>query len=121
MRSEQVTRAWVLLGGVLAFTMSTPAPAQTTSDDVRCLMVSSGYARLAKDENSRRASSMTGAFFLGRLSGRLSDNALAAAVRAQGGGLPSKDAEPIMRACAARAAAAEQKISAAARAAQGGQ
>jgi hypothetical protein len=91
-----------------------------TADDVRCLLLSAGYARQAKEEGSRRASAMTGAFFLGRLDGRLSPAAIAAVVRAQGQGLPAKDAEPAMRACAARAAAAERAMTASVKAGQAG-
>jgi len=111
-------KAAILLSGVLACALSTTAEAQTTTDDVRCVLLSGGYARLAKDENSRRAASMTGAFFLGRLNGRMSGQALTAAIRAQGKGLSGKQAEPVMRACAARAAAAERQLSAAARQAE---
>lgn len=97
------------------------APAPGVGGDVRCLLLSAGYVRQAKDDASRRAAGMTGAFYLGRLDGRLSQSALTAAIRAQGQGLPAKDAEPVMRACAARAAAAEQVMTAAAKAGQTGQ
>ena len=108
----------LLLCGALAAAIPASAPAQTTNDDIRCLLLSAGYSRLAKDDNSRRAAAMTGAFFLGRLNGRLSENAFAAAIRAQGKGLPAKQAEPVMRACAARAAAAEKQMSQAGRQAE---
>ena len=105
----------ILLGGALAGAVPAPATAQTVNDDVRCVLLSAGFARMTKDQNSRRAAAMTGAFFLGRLSGRLSGDALTAAIRAQGRGLPEKQAETAMRACAGRAAAAEAQLSAAAR------
>lgn len=108
----------LLLCGALACAVPASALAQTVNDDTRCMLLSAGYARLAKDENSRRSASMTGAFFLGRLSGRLSGAALTAAIRAQGKGLSAKQAEPAMRACAARAAAAEKQMSQAARQAE---
>lgn len=110
----------ILLLGALACAQPIAAQAQAANDDVRCLLVSAGYARAAKTDQSRRASAMTGAFFLGRLTGRMSPAALAAAIRAQGKGLPAGQAEPVMRACAARAAAAEQQMSAAARQAEAG-
>ncbi|RZK93221.1 MAG: hypothetical protein EOO66_10475, partial [Methylobacterium sp.] len=78
-----------LVCGALACALPVAAGAQTTSDDVRCMLLSAGFARIAKDDNSRRASAMTGAFYLGRLNGRLSGPALAAAIRAQGKGLPA--------------------------------
>lgn len=107
-----------LLCGALAILPcgALPVAAQTPSsgDDVRCLLLSVGYSRAAKDENSRKASAMTGAFYLGRVSGRMSGPALSAAIRAQGRGLPARQAEPAMRACAARAATAQQQLAAAA-------
>jgi hypothetical protein len=114
-------RAGLLLAAACLAGWPAAAPAQGTADDVRCLLLSAGFARQAKDEAGRRASAMTGAFFLGRLDGRVSAGALAAAVRAQGKGLPAKDAEPAMRACAARAAAAERATTASVKAGQTGQ
>lgn len=113
-------KAILLVCGALAGLVPAVAGAQTTNDDIRCLLVSAGFARVAKDENSRRVSSMTGAFYLGRLNGRMSGPALSAAIKAQGKGLPAQQAEPVMRGCAARAAAAEQQMSAAAKQAEGG-
>lgn len=113
-------KAAILLCGALACLLPVAAEAQTATDDVRCLLISAGYARAAKTDDSRRASAMTGAFFLGRLTGRMSSTALAAAIRVQGKGLPAKQAEPVMRACAARAAAAEQQMSTAAKRSEAG-
>ena len=103
----------ICVGGAAA-----TAAAPAADDDVRCLLLSSGYTRLAKDDASRRGPAMTGAFYLGRLSGRLSDAALTTVLRAQGKGLLGKDAEPLMRACVARAQASEQAMAADVRAAQ---
>lgn len=123
-RARSRRRIVALLGATFSNALLAAIPASaaapTTDEDVRCLLLSSGYARLAKDEESRRGSAMTGAFFLGRLNGRLSDAALAAAIRAQGKALPSIAAEPLMRACAARAQAAEQAMMAGIKAAQAG-
>ena len=115
MRTERAGRAGALLCGALSLALPATAAAQTIGDDVRCMLLGNGYARLAKDENTRRAAAMTGAFFLGRLSGHLGDSALAAAIRAQGTGLPGKEAEPLMRACAVRAAAANTAMATALR------
>lgn len=100
----------ILACGMLALSMPVVAAAQSPDSDVRCMLISSGFARLAKDENSRRASAMTGAFYLGKISARLKGPALSAAIRAQGNGVPAKEAEPIMRACAARASAAQDQM-----------
>jgi hypothetical protein len=111
-------KAGFLVGGLFAVsTLFTPlvANAQSTNEDVRCLMVSSVFARIAKDDNTRRASAMTGAFYLGRLNGRISPAALTAAIKSQDNGMPAKQAEPIMRACAARATAAQEQVAAIAR------
>ena len=108
-----MTRAFLcsLLCGAILNTTPTSASAQTVDDDVRCLLLSASYARLAKDDKTRHGSSMTGAFFLGRLSSRVSAAALGTATRAQGTGLATKDAQPVMRACAARAGEAEKQMS----------
>lgn len=106
-------RHLILTCGALALTLPVPVAAQTINDDVRCLLLSASFARVAKDENTRRGAAMTGAFYLGRVDGRISKPALAAAIRAQGKGLPAKEAAAAMQACAARATAAEQQVSAA--------
>jgi len=105
----------ILLCGAIAGVLPATAQAQANGDDVRCLLLSIGYSSAAKEANSRQVAAMTGAFYLGRVSGRLSEPALAAAIRAQGKGLPAKQAEPAMRACAARAAAAQQQFAASAK------
>jgi hypothetical protein len=97
----------------------TPAPA-STDDDVRCLLLSASFAQAAKEDGPRRGAAMIGAFYLGRLSGRLSQAALATAVRAQGKGLPAAQAESLMRACGARAQAVEQAMTGGIRAVQAG-
>lgn len=102
-----------LLGCVtLALLMPISANGRSLKADVRCMLVSSGFARVAKDENSRRASAMTGAFYLGKITGRIEGPALFAAIRAQGNGVPAKEAEPIMRDCAAQASDAQDQMTA---------
>lgn len=115
-------KSGLLACGLLAASTLSAAPvaAQSLNDDVRCMLVSSGFARMAKDENSRRASAMTGAFYLGRLNSRGAGPALSAAIRAQGNGVPAKEAEPIMRACAARASTAQEQVTAIVKQAQSG-
>ena len=106
-------KALISACAMLACMIPVAATAQTVNDDVRCLLLSASFARVAKDENTRRGAAMTGAFYLGRVDGRISKPALAAAIRAQGKGLPAKEAAAAMQACAARATAAEQQVSAA--------
>jgi hypothetical protein len=105
---------------MLAVLLPVSVAARALDDDVQCMLVSSGYARLAKDENARRGSAMTAAFYLGRINGRFAEPALSAAIRAQGDGVPAKEAEPLMRACAARASAAQDQITAIVKQAQSG-
>lgn len=110
----------LLICGLLAVSTSRAADAQSLNDDVRCMLVSSGFARMAKDDNSRRASAMTGAFYLGRINQQAQGPKLSAAIRAQGNGIPAKEAETVMRACAARATAAQDQMTAAVKQAQSG-
>lgn len=98
-----------------AVLLAPPAHTQSVNEDVRCLLLSTGFARAAKAENSRRASALTGAFYLGRLDGRIARPALVAAIRRHGSGMSTAQAAPIMRACAARAGVAEGQIEAAAK------
>lgn len=96
--------------GLLAVFLPSTVDARQIDDDIRCMLVSSGFSRMAKDENARRASAMTAAFYLGRINGRFEGAALSAAIRAQGSGVAAKEAGPIMRACATRAAAAQDQM-----------
>lgn len=106
----------ILLGVcAAAILLPTAAWAQSVDDDVRCLLLGTGFARAAKDANSRRASALTAAFYLGRLDGRMTGPALVAAVKRLGSGMPTAQATPIMRTCAARAGAAERRLGAIAR------
>jgi hypothetical protein len=113
-------KPYILLCAALGGSFAVPAGAQSVSDDVRCVLVSAGFARAAKDDNSRRVSALTGAFYLGRLNGRVSQPQLVAAIKGQGKGLSAKLAEPIMRACAARAQTAETALASAAKQAETG-
>lgn len=120
MRSDRTwcRQALVPIAALLAGAGPAAAAPPTLGDDARCLLLSTGYARAAKDDATRRTAIVTGAFFLGRLSGRAGDAALTTAFRAQGTQLSGKEAEPLMRTCAARAAAADQAIAAMIRTAQ---
>ena len=104
--------------GLLAAFAPVAVDARAIDDDIRCMLVSSGFSRMAKDENARRASAMTAAFYLGKIDGRFAGAALSAAIRAQGDGAAIKDAAPVMRACAARAAAAQDRMTVIVRQAQ---
>lgn len=122
MRSDRFHRTLRRLACVLlttaAIATSADALAPWDNDDVRCLLLSSGYTRLAKDDASRRGSAMTGGFYLGRLNERLTGAALAAALAAASKALAGQNAEPLMRTCVGRAQAAERTMAAAFAAAQ---
>lgn len=119
MRSDRAARAAAVAAALAAAALPAAfSQAQGINDDVRCLLVSNGFAHAARNDAARLAAAMTSAFYLGRLSDRQSDPAFAAAIRAQGSGMPAKQAVAIMRACADRASAAKQKMMAAATAAQ---
>lgn len=109
-----------LVCGVLALSMPVIVDAQSPDSDVRCMLISSGFSRLAKNEDSRRASAMTAAFYLGRISERIKGPSLSASIRAQGNGVPAKEAEPIMRACAARASTVQDQMTAVVKQTQSG-
>lgn len=107
MRRIALVLALALAGGI-----ATGAPAQTVADDVRCLFLSNAFATAAKDEPARRVSTLTRAFYLGRLNGRATQAALAAAIKAQGAGVTAAQAPAAMGACAKRAEVAERQMAA---------
>ena len=60
----------------------TPAAAQATSD-VKCLMASNLFSKAAKDPKARTVAEAAKFFYLGRLSGRISEQQLSAQMQAQ--------------------------------------
>lgn len=94
-----------------------PASAQTVTDDVRCLMLSNLFTRAATEDRAKQVARQSLAFYMGRLDGRASPQALAAAMRAQAPTIDPRAAGPAMNACAARMARAQQALEAAGRAA----
>jgi hypothetical protein len=100
----------------LAFGLALPASAQTVPEDVRCLMLSNLFAKAAANDQAKQLAGKSLAFYLGRLDGRATPEALAAAMRAQAPTIDPKGAGPAMNACAARLARAEQSVQAAGRA-----
>jgi hypothetical protein len=92
--------------------LSAVASAQTVADDARCLLVSSTYARTAKDPRARQVAQTASAFYLGRVDGRYSPAALKATLAAELKLVSAGNAASIMNACAARLAQAETQIQA---------
>jgi len=86
------------------------AAAQTVADDARCLVVSSTYARGAKDPKAHQIAQAASAFYLGRVDGRYPPAALKEALSAQLKLLTPANAPAIMNTCAARVGEAEMRI-----------
>jgi hypothetical protein len=97
-----------------AFILSVPAAAsaQSVTEDARCLLVSSTYARTAKDPRARQVAQTASAFYLGRVDGRYSPAALKAALATGLKLVSAGNAAGIMNTCAARLAQAETQIQA---------
>lgn len=91
--------ASILIAGLL---LMEPAHAQSSSDDVRCLVVSTVVNVEAKSEQIRNTAALTVAFYLGRIDERIQPQKLAALVKAQKS-VPRSSAISIFKACAARA------------------
>ncbi len=87
-----------------------PLGAQSIQDDVRCILLSGLYVKEATDDKGRTIARTTGAFFLGRIDGKVDAKALAEAVRAERKALDPKTAGPAMNACAARLALAQKAV-----------
>lgn len=85
------------------------ASAQTVVDDTRCLLLSNTFAARASQASQRQIAESTGAFFLGKLDGKVS----AAAVRstlAQDRSLKTAQAITLMDACVSRARRADASM-----------
>jgi len=100
----------------LMLSCALPASAQTVPDDVRCLMLSNFFTKAATDDRAKQVARQTLIFYLGRLDGRATPQALTAAMRAQAPTIDPKAAGPAMNACAARLGKAQQAVQAASRA-----
>ena len=88
--------------------------AQTADDDARCLIVSSTFARTAKDPKAQQVAQAAAAFYLGRIDGRYPAATLRAAIAAQGKQLTPATAPGVMERCAMRVNDAQTRIQAAA-------
>jgi hypothetical protein len=76
-----------------------PAVAQATND-VRCLLASSVYAKAGKDPKARQLADAAKYFYLGRVHGRLNAAQLKAAMSAEGKKMTGAMAAQAMTACA---------------------
>jgi hypothetical protein len=96
-----------------AASIAAPAHVQTTSDDVRCLLVSNALIQQTKKDPVRNIAIITSSFYLGRVEGKPPE-AIAATLKAQGK-ITGSAASGIFKACAARVQNADTRIKAAAR------
>lgn len=97
-----------------------PASAQSLPDDVRCLWISSLFAKGASAEPQRQSALQSMLFYTGRLDGRANSRELADAFRTNGPMINPATAATEMSACAARVVRAQQALQALARAAAPG-
>ena len=95
------TRRMVGLAAGLTLTIaaSAPAAAQATAD-VRCLMASNLFSSAAKDPKARKLAEAGKYFFLGRVSGRLSEQQLRTQMLAQAKTITPANAANVMNGCA---------------------
>ena len=96
----------VLFAGLI---LTGPAHAQSPSDDVQCLVVSTVVKVEAKSESIRNSAALTSAFYLGRIDGRIQPENLAALVKAQKS-VPGSVAISMFNRCAARAEDANTRM-----------
>ena len=103
----------LIVAGLSGPALISSASAQDIAEDVRCVLLSSTFAKAAKDEAQRRVAAATGGFYLGRLEGKADTKALTDAVRSQmGTKMSPKDAGTLMTACAAKVQDAERTLQA---------
>ncbi|MGR6328962.1 hypothetical protein ACU5AX_07850 [Sphingomonas sp. XXL09] len=101
----------------LAISVGTPPlHAQSSLDDVRCLLISNVVGPKAENDASRKLAAMTSAYYLGRIS-NLPSATITSSLRQLGKGISGADAVKVLKACAARAQATNQRLAAAAKAA----
>lgn len=99
-----------IAAGIVLIGMSPAVSAQSVPEDVRCLLLSNGFAKGTKDERVKQVAVETLLFYLGRLDGRAPSSVLTNAMRSQASSIDPKTAGPEMTACAARVTRAKQAI-----------
>lgn len=99
-----------LLGVVLAVGLAAPASAQSVQEDVRCILLSGAFAKAAKDEEGKQLARATGAFYLGRVNGRVDAKTLTDTMRTESKAIDPKAAGAMMEACAAKLGQAQKSM-----------
>jgi hypothetical protein len=85
---------------VSAVAIATPALAQNTDNDVRCLLLSSAFSRMEKDPGRKQVAEVAAIYYFGRVDTRLSGVPLKNQILAQGKSLNGVNAGQQMTACA---------------------
>lgn len=95
-------RIILTLAGTALVLAGSPAAAQNSNEDVRCLLASNLFTKAEKDPAKRQVAVLSSYFYLGRVDGRLSGQQLAAALKAQAPTIKPESAGAIMTLCAKR-------------------
>lgn len=93
--------------GLLSLAMISPAVAQTAPDDLHCFLLSNVFAKAEKDAKLKMQAAQATMFYLGKIDGRVSAQALRAAMTAP---LNPQTAGAQMTACAQRLGRTEQAL-----------
>jgi hypothetical protein len=101
--------AFAAAGMALALT-NAPAAAQTTNDDVKCLLASNLFVKAEKDPGKHEVAVLTSYYYLGRVDARLAGAQLSAALKAQAPTITAENAGATMTACAKRVQSATMAI-----------
>lgn len=73
-----------------------PAPqARTPAMDMRCFLISSAAQQTVPDQNVRQIAMMTGLFYLGRVSGQMTDAQMEAVALAEAKALKTADSQTV--------------------------
>jgi hypothetical protein len=97
---------------VPALLFAAPAVAQTTDQDVRCVIAGNVFAANDKDPARKQLALATSLFFAGRVDARLSPAQTKAAVATQGKALTAANAPGVMTECARQFQAKERAMQA---------
>jgi hypothetical protein len=88
----------MLVAAGAAMSVGAPAAAQATND-VRCLMASNLFSKAAKDPKARQLAETGKYFYLGRVSGRFTEQQLRVQMQAQTKTITQANAGNVMSAC----------------------
>jgi primosomal protein N'' len=94
----------------LAALAAAPAAAQTQAADVRCLILSNAFSRMASEDQAKKAAEYSLAYYLGRVDGQYNEAQLRAAVAEQQKTLQVATAGTEMQGCARRVQASVQRL-----------